>query len=363
MTTLAARVQALSGRKSIDAAELAALACDILAGAGLSQTDARLAADILCDAQLRGSQSHGLMHLPVYVRGLLDGSANAAPRFRIDTVANGTSVVDADNALGVLAGVFAVDMLVPIARRQGIAAVAVRNSNHFGIASYFVERATRERLICMAFSNASPTMAPSGAVEALLGTNPIAFGFPVPGADPVVMDMATSGVARARIRQAWREGRTIPSDWALDPSGQPTTDPAQALKGTIQPLGGAKGYGLALVADLLSSALADGRPGFDVVSVQETVGKPAGVSHFFVVIDPAGFAGAARYGERAGAIAARVTAAVPVDAAAPVRLPGSRGHEARRRARREGVTLTPVLRDAMVKAAGLVDGCVPARAS
>ncbi|MSP88432.1 MAG: Ldh family oxidoreductase [Alphaproteobacteria bacterium] len=363
MTTLAARVQALAGRKSIDAVELAALATDILAGSGFSSADARLAADILCDAQLRGSQSHGLMHLPVYLRGLLDGSVNAAPRYQVDTVANGTAVVDADNALGVLAGAHVIDLLVPIARRQGIAAAAVRNSNHFGVAGYFVERATQQGLICMVFSNASPTMAPTGATEALFGTNPIAFGCPMPGADPVIMDMATSGVARARIRQAWREGRTIPSDWALDAAGRPTTDPAAALKGTIQPLGGAKGYGLALVADLLSSALADGRPGFDVVSVQETVGKPAGVSHFFVVIDPAGFAGAARYDERAGAIAARVASTVPIDAAAPVRMPGSRGHETRRHARRDGVPLTPALLEALAKAAGQVDGRVSARGS
>lgn len=361
MTSLTARVQALSGRKSIDAAELSALATDILAGSGLSLGDARLAAEILCDAQLRGSQSHGLMHLPVYLRGLLDGSANAAPQYRVDAVANGTVVIDADNAMGVLAGAYAVDFLMPVARHQGIAAAAVRNSNHFGVAGYFAERAAQQGLICMVFSNASPTMAPTGATEALFGTNPIAFGFPMAAAEPVIMDMATSAVARARIRQAGREGRMIQSDWALDAEGRPTTDPAAAMKGTIQPLGGAKGYGLALVADLLSSALADGRPGSDVVSVQETVGKPAGVSHFFVVIDPAGFAGTPRYDARAGAIAARVTTAKAIDPAAPVRLPGSRGHAARRHARRDGVVLTPALRDALMAAAEQVDRHAAAR--
>jgi LDH2 family malate/lactate/ureidoglycolate dehydrogenase len=355
MSDLAQRLTALTGRDTASAAELEAIAAEMLANCGVAKIDAKNVASALVDAQLRGSQSHGLMHLPAYVRGLIEGTINPAPQIAAKAGTGGAAVIDADNGLGVLAGLFAIDHLAPLARRFGIAAAAVRNSNHFGVGGYFAERAAAQGLICLAFSNASPTMAPFGGREAVLGTNPIAAGFPLPGADPVVLDMSTSGVARARIRQAAREGIPIPADWSLDAAGRPTADPAAALKGTIQPLAGAKGYGLALMAELLSSTLSDGTPGYDVASPHESAGRPAGVSHFFIIIDPRGFCGAERQGRRAAAVVERIERSEPVDPAHRPRLPGARGHAARRRAMKDGIALTPALRNALAEAARLLD--------
>lgn len=363
MNELGQRIADLAGRKTIAADALGALATAILARCGVAEADARSVAEALVDAQLRGSQAHGVMHLPAYARGLLEGTINPAPRLQFTAGRDATAVIDADNGLGILAANFAIDRLAPIARRHGIAAAAVRNSNHFGTGSYFVERAASQGLICLGFSNASPTMAPFGARQPVLGTNPIAAGFPLPGADPIALDMSTSAVARARIRQAEREGTAIPADWSLDAEGRPTTDPVAALKGTILPMAGAKGYGLALMAELLSSTLSDGRPGFAVASPHESVGAPAGVSHCFIVIDPDGFCGAERQGARAKAIADRISGLPGIDPASPPRLPGERGHAARRRALKEGIALTPSLSGALAAAVKLLDERATMRAS
>src|SRR5690606_18150892 len=127
-----------------------------------------------------------------------------------------------------------------------------------------------------------------GATEARLGTNPIAAAFPVPGEDTIVLDMATTVVARSRIRHAKTEGKPIPADWALDAAGNPTTDPGEAIKGTVRPIGGPKGFGLGLVVELLCSALSGGQPGFDV-TYENLVKRPSGISQFFLALTPAGF--------------------------------------------------------------------------
>lgn len=355
MTELAEFLLTLSKLKAVAASDLRSHATAILRRCGVAPDQADAVAAALVDAQLRGSQSHGLMHLPAYVRGLLGGAINPTPQMTARGGRGGAVVIDADNGLGVLAGLHAVDHLSPLAKSQGIAAAAVRNSNHFGTGSYFVERAAARGLICLVFSNASPTMAPMGGREAVLGTNPIAAGFPLPDAEPVVLDMSTSAVARARIRQAEREGKPIPGDWSLDAAGVPTTDAAAAMKGTILPLAGAKGYGLALVAELLSSTLSDGGPGYDVASPHDTSGRPACVSHFFIVMDPDGFCGVERQGKRAAAVTRRIEQSKPIVSDVPPRLPGARGHRSRRQALKDGVPVTGALRNALAEAARLLD--------
>lgn len=349
MPTLMDRID--KWRERVTQAELAGVVADILAACGVETQQARAAAEILVDAQLGGSTTHGVFHLPMYARGLLEGSINPRPAMRVSGREQACVTVDADNALGVLAALQAIELLLPSARRHGLAAVAVRNSNHFGVAAYFVERAAREGLVCLATSNAAPTMAPFGGIEPLFGTNPIAISFPNPAGQPVTVDMATSAVARARLRQALREGRPIPGDWALDARGRPTTDPAAALEGTIQPAAGAKGYGLALAAELLASALAGGRPGFEVASPYEASKEAAGVSHFFLALDPSGFAGLDRYAHNVAAVVERIHATPGCEPGVPPRVPGERAQAARKQRLREGIPLATGLRQAIVAAA------------
>ena len=149
----------------------------------------------------------------------------------------------------------------------------------------------RQGLIGFAFTNASPAIAPTGSKEALLGTNPIGAAFPLPDADPIVVDMATSVVARSRIRYMLALGqKTLPDGWALDPDGKPTNDPAVAVKGSVLPIGGPKGYALSLMVELLCSALSDGEPGFQV-TYENVVKRPSTISQFFFAMNPEGFVG------------------------------------------------------------------------
>lgn len=337
-------------RECVPHAELAGVVAEILVGCGLETQQASAAAEILVDAQLGGANTHGVFHLPVYARGLLDGSINPRPAMRV-TSREPCITVDADNALGVLAAQHAIDLLLPSARSHGVAAVAVRNSNHYGLAAFFIERAAREGLVCLTTSNATPTMAPFGGIEPLFGTNPIGISFPHPAGRSVTVDMATSTAARGRVRQALREGRPIPGDWALDAQGRPTTDPAAALQGTMQPAAGAKGYGLALAAELLASALAGGRPGFEVASPYDASRDAAGVSHFFLALDPSRFAGPDAYAHNVAAVVDRIHASAGSEPGVPPRVPGERAQATREQRLREGIPLTAGLRQAVVEAA------------
>lgn len=353
MTLLTFRLEQAAAAAQIPAADLTTLTRDVFVACGVSAPDAVIAAEVAVYAQLRGSDSHGAIHLPLYVTGLIDKTINCAPKFEIGGALPAARVMDADRGLGLVAGRRAIDEAIALARRFGLGAVAVRNSSHYGVAGYYADRAAEQGLIGLSFSNAMPAMAPHGATEARLGTNPIAVAFPVPGESTIVLDMATTTVARSRIRHAKSQGLPIPADWALDPDGKPTTNPDLAIKGTVQPIGGPKGFGLGLMVEMLCSALADGQPGFDV-TYENMVKRPSGISQFFLVIDPGGFAGAEQFGARARHLAAGVRTAKPIAGGAPPRLPGARGHEVERRAKVEGIVVTGVLKSALLQTAKLL---------
>ena len=335
--------------------ELADLVVDVFALCGVPREDAAIAAEVAVWAQLHGSESHGVVHLPLYVRGLIDRTIKARPAVTTTQGLPCCAVMDADHGLGLVVSQRATDMAIAIAEQQGLGAVAIRNSSHFGAAGYYAERAAEKGLIGLAFTNAMPAIAPTGGTEGLLGTNPIGAAFPIPDADPIVADMATAMVARSRIRHALAAGeKAIPEGWALDPQGQPTTDPAVAVKGSLLPIGGPKGYALSLMVEILCSALSDGEPGFQV-TYENMVKRPSNICQFFLVLNPDGFAGAERYGARVGHIAEVIGQAKPMEGAAPPRLPGARGHAVSRQVKADGIAMFGNLRSALNNVAGMID--------
>jgi LDH2 family malate/lactate/ureidoglycolate dehydrogenase len=341
-------------------AELTRQVRDVFMLCGVPAEDAMSAAEVAVWAQLHGSDSHGVVHLPLYVRGLLDKTINATPNIATSHPMPCTAVMDADRALGLVASQRATDMAISFAKTHGLGAVAVRNSSHFGVAGYYADRAAEQGLIGLAFTNAMPAIAPTGGTQSLFGTNPIGAAFPVPGADPIIADMATSAVARSRIRHALAAGqKTIPEGWALDSQGQPTTDPAVAVKGSLVPIGGPKGYALSMMVEILCSALSDGQPGFEV-TYENMVKRPSGISQFFLVLNPDGFAGAERTGARMSHIAEVVGQAKGMDGASPPRLPGARGHAMARKAATEGIALFDNLRSALESVADMIEKEAPA---
>jgi (2R)-3-sulfolactate dehydrogenase (NADP+) len=220
-----------------------------------------------------------------------------------------------------------------MAGTAGIAAAGFVRSHHFGVVGRHVERLAEAGLVAIALGNTPNAIAPWGGNRSVYGTNPIGFAAPQRDTPPIVVDLALSQVARGKILIAVQKGEPIPADWAVDTDGNPTTDPAEALKGTLLPIGGAKGAALALMVEVLAVALTGANFGFEASSFFDADGKSPGVGQFLVAVDPAAFAGREVFLDRIGALAH------VIEHEAGARLPGSRRLAARERAAREGVTV------------------------
>lgn len=254
---------------------------------GVNQNDAEIISDTLMFAELRNIQSHGIVRLPTYIERMENGvvNKNALMKF-INNNAAAVSILDADNGLGQIAGYRAMNQVLQIARIYGIGMVAVKNSNHFGVASYYSMMAINENMIGIAMTNASPAIAPFGSKTPFLGTNPLTVAVPAENNKPIVLDMSMSTAARGKIRMCALQNKEIPLDWGLDAEGNPTKDPFEALKGSLVPIGGVKGSGLSLVIDLLTGVLT-GTSG-EVKNITDMSG-PSKTSHLFVAINISSF--------------------------------------------------------------------------
>jgi len=306
---------------------------DALTGLNVPEADAAVVADSLVEAELGGQPTHGLLRLPFLLDRLRAGLINPRPAFRLSGDRAAAVVLDADNGLGPLAGVRAVDLSVERAHLAGIGIVAVRRGNHLGSLGFYLRRATAAGAIGLAFTNTPPAMSPPGGRTPYLGTNPIAAGFPTSG-DPVIVDMATSQVARGHILQAARVGEPIPEGWAVDAEGQPTTDPHAAIAGSLLPLGGTKGFALALLVEVLSGVLSGAAVGPEVVGTFVPAERESNVGHCFVAIDPEALAPG--FSARMDRLAADLR-----DQGG--RAPGDRRHAERARRLTEGVELSAEL--------------------
>jgi len=245
-------------------------ACQLLLDkVGVPEDEAAIIARVVVEADLRGIESHGILRLPAYIHRVQAGLMT--PRMVLQPVRErgASALLDAQHGFGQVAGVRAMEDAIRRAREYGVGFVGVRNANHFGIAAYYAMMALPQRMIGVVCANAAPSMAAFGGTAAVLGSNPICAAVPTGGDVDIVLDMASSVVARGKIRLAAAEGHKIPLGWALDAEGHPTEDPQAALDGTLLPIGGPKGYGLALVVDILAGALTGSDFGTDIASVHE----------------------------------------------------------------------------------------------
>jgi (2R)-3-sulfolactate dehydrogenase (NADP+) len=226
--------------------------------------------------------------------------------------------------------------LPDVARAEGVAVASIRRSHHCGAAGHPAERLADAGLVALLFANTPAAMAPWGGAQAVFGTNPIAFACPLPEHPPIVVDLSLSKVARGNILAAKQKGEAIPEGWALDEAGRPTTDPDEALRGTMLPLGDAKGTALALMVELLAAGLTGSNLAADASSFLDAKGGPPGTGQLILAFDPVSLAGPEalpRFAALAGAI----------EAQAGARLPGMRRLEARRKAQRDGVVVAEAL--------------------
>lgn len=283
----------MSDEERFDADLLVDFTAAVLSAVGVPDHDARLAGEVLSASDVRGIDSHGVARLPAYVTGVEQGKINPTPELKVVHETPSTATVDGDNGLGLVIGPKANDIAMDKAAGAGTGWVAVRRSNHYGIAGYYVLQAIERDLIGWSMTNASAIAAPLWGAQPRFGTNPIAVGFPAAEEDPVVIDMATTVVAHGKMEIAMRKGTDVPDGWAIDAEGNPTNDAYAVFRGgALLPLGGDhehgghKGYALAGLVDLLTGPLAGAgwgpfTPSFvpDTENVDEARG--VGIGHFF----------------------------------------------------------------------------------
>ncbi len=326
------------------ASVLEAFCRDVLQAVGVAKEDAACVAASLTAADCRGITSHGAARLlGVYVRRLQVGSTRATPDIRVVQRKGAVALLDGGGGLGQVVGSEAMRLAVTLAREHGLGAVGVRNSSHFGIGAFFVEQATRAGMVGMAMSNATPNMPPAGARSRFLGTNPFAIGVPGPAPErPIVLDMATSVVARGKIVMADKHGESIPSDWAMTDGGEPTTNAAEALLGAVLPMAGYKGSGLAMMIDILSGVLTGAASGQDVVDLYDQSERCQGLGHFFVAIDVAAFCPPGEFQSRVERYAEQVRTQPRVPGVDQILLPGDKERSAAGQAALAGVPLSAI---------------------
>lgn len=322
---------------------LHAFCVSVLQGAKVRPAEAEVVASSLVYAELRCVGSHGVIRLESYLKRLKNGLINLGATMPLLNETPACALLDAENGFGQVAGVKAVDLAVAKATAMGVGVVAVRNSNHFGVSAFYAVRATDRNMAAIVFTNAGATMMPYNGTEPLLGTNPFASAVPKANGVPIILDMATSEVAKGKIRKALANGENIPLGWAVDKDGKPTTDPKAALEGTVCPISGAKGAGLALMIDLLSGVLSGSSLTGEVKGVTDTSGY-AKLGHLFIVLNPAFFSGAEKFLTDVAAVGALIHRQKPADGGR-IYLPGEIEALNEERTCESGITLTASLVD------------------
>ncbi len=326
----------MSAVVTVSLADAERFAAKALRRVGVGEAAALSTARALVAAERDGQKGHGLSRVSSYVGQVRCGKVkvDAAPMAR--RLSPAATIVDAGNGFAYPAIDLAIEELEALARKSVIAMAAIRRSHHFGQAGAHVERLAEKGLVAFLFGNSPKAMAFWGGKAPMIGTNPVAFAAPLPDRPPLVIDLALSVAARGKVMAAQKSGDRIPPDWALDANGMPTTDPAAALKGSMAPVGGAKGAALALMIEIVAAALTASNFGFEASSFLDGEGPPPDVGQVLIAIDPGPLAGDAYFTRMAALLEAMATED-------GVRPPGAMRLKNRASAANSGLALAPAL--------------------
>lgn len=313
----------------------------ILVRCGVNETNARETAMALATTDAMGVFTHGTKLLAGYVKKLCGGGYVADAQPTIEREGPGWAIIDGQSALGQVGSLFAIRTAIEKARRVGIAYVGLRNTGHIGAAGYYAAMAAREGLIAMVTGNDIPSVAAPGSRVAVLGSNPLAYGIPVEGSDPILLDIATAAVAGGKVYAAMQRGESIPATWLIGPDGLPTTDgslyPTQAA---LAPMAGHKGYGFGLWCEILSAVLPGGNMTWQVGSwIFDEPSRPSWHNASFTVIDIASMTPANEFQKRIRALIDELHAAPTATGVEKVLLPGEREWANQRQSLASGIHL------------------------
>ncbi|MBY6057777.1 Ldh family oxidoreductase [Leisingera daeponensis] len=274
--------------RTMTLAEIEDLSFRALVAAGTSEANARPLAVATAATEADGVASHGLAYIPIYAEHVQCGKVDGQAAPVLSRPRPGVVAVDAATGFAHSAIDTGFQELIPAAREQGIAVLAIRNSYNCGVLGYHTARLARAGLVGLGFTNAPASIAPSGGKKPVVGTNP--FSVAVPGEDgepELLIDQSASTIAKSEVMKHAREGKEIPLGWALDADGNPTTDPDAGLKGSMAPSGGYKGVGVALLTEIMAAALTGATLGINASPFSGTAGGPPKTGQMFIAIDPA----------------------------------------------------------------------------
>ncbi|MGF1707317.1 Ldh family oxidoreductase [Enterovibrio baiacu] len=304
---------------------------------GVSHVNASSVANALIQAEIDGQPAHGLSRLAAYIDQVKCGKIIGDATPRIDIPKPSVCHINAELGFAFPAMDKLVSLLPAMAKAQGIALATVYRSHHFGQAGFHAERIAKQGCIALIFSNSPQAIAPWGGYKPVFGTNPIAFSVPRENAPPLVIDMSLSKVARGKVLLARKRGDLIPEDWAINDKGVPTTDPEEAVKGSMLPIGDAKGASLALMVEILSATLTGANYAFEASSFFSTDGDAPAIGHSVIAIDPS--LSGPHFAERLEQLF------IAMCEQQGVRLPGEKRIVRRERVLKEGLQLTNATMD------------------
>lgn len=294
----------------------------IMQRVGMSQADAELLLENLLLSDMRGIRSHGLTKIAGYVTRIERGVTDPAAQPVLTMDQGAVFSVDGQNGMGSTIGIFTMDECVRRAETFGVSFATVNHASHYGFGGFYAMRAAEKNMIGFSICNSPALVAPFGGATSMLGTNPMSVALPSGKHPDLVLDMATSTVAKGKIALALKEGKPIPDSWALDAEGKPTTDAAAANVGALTPLGGAKGYALALIIDVICSCLAGGNDSRGIPRMFEDPREPSGVGYFMGAIDIGKFLDVETFKARADAMYDELKAAPTAPGFQEIMIPG-----------------------------------------
>jgi LDH2 family malate/lactate/ureidoglycolate dehydrogenase len=313
-------------------------------GQGLPAADAAQVAALMAEADLQGSDGHGVIRLPQYLKRLRAGGINKQPDIRIVHERAGMAVVDGDNGMGHLVASRAVDIAIEKARSVGVAWVGTRHSNHAGPASLYARRPLQHDMLGLYFAVGSANhMPPWGGMEMLLSTNPIAAGIPAGDEPAVILDMATTVTAYGKVKAKAARGEQMPQGWMIDREGKPLLDPNRASEGFLLPIGQHKGYGLALIVGLLAGTLGGAAMGRDVIDFNADHVSVTNTGQAILVIDLAAFGDPAHFRQQVDRLVRDIRGSERLPGVERIWLPGEQSLEKRVRNAKQGIPISLAL--------------------
>jgi len=323
----------------VSAGKLKEISQAVFVAAGLSLDHAVIVANSLVEADLRGVHSHGIIRMAQYLPQLVARAINPSPTVQMVRDSGTTALIDGDAGMGQVVGSIAMEQAIEKASAFGVGIVTVRNSSHFGMAGYFAGMALDCDMIGFAATNCRPCMAAPGGTQRRVGNNPLAYAIPSGTEWPVLLDMAQSVVAVGKLRLAAAEGQTIPLGWALDSAGCPTDDPNVGAAGLMLPIGGPKGYGLAVVMDVLCAVLSGADFGVHI-GYQRDPSRHENAGHFFMALQIERFVALEEFKARVDQMVSEIHASKRAPGVERLYLPGEIEWELRKQRLVGGIPLS-----------------------